>query len=421
MKSITLIFFSFFCVVINAQCWNKLATTEVHTLGIQSNGSLWAWGLNEYGQLGNGNTISTNYPIQIGNELNWKDCSTSDWTSFGIKIDGSLWAWGDNNSGIYGDGTTTSSQTPIQIGTDINWNKLHCSRNHCLALKNDGTLWAWGNNFSGQLGDNSTTNRLTPIQVGSANNWIEIQAGDGLVSIALNTQGNLYSWGNNGAGQLGLGWIGNPGSLIPQLMPNFNNISKISLTTDHGMAIKNDGTLWVWGGNDCYQLGNSTTNNSGIPIQIDNSINWNNIAAGYSESIATKNDGTMWGWGCNYEGQLGNGTSNIIVSPIYIGIYSDWSKPLLGINHSLILKNNGSLYASGSNLFGQLGDNSNIDRLVHMPITQCTNSSISEMSNLEKKLIRVTDLIGRETIPTSENIYLYHYSDGSIEKKMFFN
>jgi alpha-tubulin suppressor-like RCC1 family protein len=139
--------------------------------GIRNNGTLWTWGSNTYGQLGNGTTTSYSSPIQIGSLTNWKMISIGHGHVLAVKTDGTLWAWGYNFFGQLGNGTTTSYSSPIQIGSLTNWKRVYSSYQQSFGIKTDGTLWAWGVNGSGQLGNGTTTNYSSPIQVGSLNSW----------------------------------------------------------------------------------------------------------------------------------------------------------------------------------------------------------------------------------------------------------
>ena len=175
-----------------------------HSIGLKSDGTLWAWGDNTFGLLGNGTNTDTNTPVQIGTDTNWMAISGGFGHTIALKSDGTLWAWGRNDEGQLGDGSSTDRNTPVQIGTATNWTAISAGSQHTIALKSDGSLWAWGYNDDGQLGDGSSTDRNTPVQIGADTNWTAISAG-GYHTIALKSDGTLWAWGYNNEGQLGNG------------------------------------------------------------------------------------------------------------------------------------------------------------------------------------------------------------------------
>jgi hypothetical protein len=157
--------------------WSKIESGDNYSIAIKNDGTLWAWGNNSYGQLGDGTIIERHSPTQIGTDKNWNQIDCGGSFTVAIKTDGTLWAWGNNNNGQLGDGTNSNRTTPIQIGNDSNWIQISCSYSHTLAIKNDGTLWAWGNNEYGQLGDGTITPRKSPVQIGSGTNWSKVACG----------------------------------------------------------------------------------------------------------------------------------------------------------------------------------------------------------------------------------------------------
>src|SRR3989344_1483851 len=148
-KRILLTGFAIFFLLLS--CSAYAATPQIsarykHTIAIKSDGTLWAWGYNLYGQLGDGTTSQRNSPVQIGTDNNWVSISAGGYHTIAIKSDGTLWAWGSNDYGQLGDGTMVDKTTPAQIGTDANWVSISAGDYHTIALKSDGTLWAWGRN-----------------------------------------------------------------------------------------------------------------------------------------------------------------------------------------------------------------------------------------------------------------------------------
>jgi alpha-tubulin suppressor-like RCC1 family protein len=261
--------------------WRSISSGHSCLLAIRSDGSLWATGFNGSGQLGDGTQLNRAGMTRIGNDTDWVLVTTSSVASaspghsFAIKANGTLWAWGGNASGQLGDGTTTSRYAPVQIGTDTNWRSVYATAgSHTLAIKTDGTLWAWGLNTNGQIGNNTTTMVLAPVQIGGATDWVSA-AGGSAHSHAIKTNGTLWGWGLNSSGQLGNG--GTTQSNVPVQIgaaTNWTNVSSTNSTTV--CATRADGTLWVWGPGSLGQFGTGAygTTNRTSPVQLGTSTAW---------------------------------------------------------------------------------------------------------------------------------------------------
>jgi alpha-tubulin suppressor-like RCC1 family protein len=326
---------------------------EKYSLALKEDGTVWAWGGNNFGQLGNGTINNTLTPIQVSNLNNVIAMTGGSGHSLALKEDGTVWAWGYNNYGQLGDGTTNNSLTPVQVN---NLNKVvaiasgigGCS----LAIREDGTVWAWGYNNYGQLGDGTTNNSLTPVQVNNLNNVVAITGGRDH-SLALKEDGTVWAWGRNFSGQLDDGITND--SLIPVQVINLSNIVAITSGFGHSLALKEDGTVWAWGDNNYGELGDGTINSTFTPVQVSNLNNVVAISGGAGHSLALKEDGTVWAWGFNLYGQLGNGTTDSSLTPIQVSNLSNIVDIISGTEHSLALKEDGSIWAWGDNLCGQLG------------------------------------------------------------------
>ena len=297
---------------------------------IKTDGTLWAWGQNNNGQLGQNSTVDYSSPVQIPGD--WTLYNNAR-TSFAggsnmriIKSDGTLWAWGFGGTGSNGDGTTTQRSSPIQIGSDTTWSAITGNYRTNLALKTDGTLWSWGNNEEGSLGHNNKTDYSSPRQVGSDTTWAKLGICPDLASAAIKTDGTLWTWGDNDTGMLGLNNQTDYSS--PKQVPGttWANIM-IDYQRDAAMATKTDGTLWMWGSNGRGQLGLNNGSQYSSPKQVHgNATTWSTdfgafIVSNWS-SHALKTDGTLWGWGDNRNGQLGQNSTaapgNYYSSPIQI-------------------------------------------------------------------------------------------------------
>lgn len=286
--------------------WTMLATGSFHTIAIKQDGSLWSWGDNQYGQIGDGSLVNKAIPVPVLPGEKWIMAAGADYQSFAINKDGSLWAWGVNNYGQLGIGTATAFiNIPQQVGTGHDWKAVSAGSFHTLALKKDGTLWAWGYGADGQLGLGNTTSYKSPVQVGDRHDWEMISAA-GFQSFAIRRDGTLWSWGDNEYGVLG---NGTADKQLKPVMVNGDTTWKIVASGfHHTAAIKTDGSLWVWGNNFSGESGLGRSGGAFFaPVQVGTEKNWEYISLGFAHTLALKKDRTRWAWGQNDYGQLGTG------------------------------------------------------------------------------------------------------------------
>lgn len=361
MKKTLLLFLILSCFHTKAQCWKTIASGYNHTVAIKTEGTLWAWGNNSVGQLGNGTTTNRNVPTNIGTTSDWKTVAIGTNHTVALKMDGSLWAWGDNQTGELGDGTTINKNIPVQIGTAQDWRMVAAGNQYTVALKTDGTLWAWGDNYFGQLGDGTSTDKRIPVQIGTAKDWQTITVGY-YHTIGVKTDGTLWTWGGNDSGQLGDGTTTK--SYTQKKIGTATDWKTVTAGDSHTIAVKTDGTLWAWGKNTYGELGSGTTTVSYIPTKIGTSTDWKDVNSEGSHTIAIKTDGTLWAWGNNFYGELGNGTTIKSLFPIQIGSANNWQAVSAGRDHTVALKTDGTLCTWGYNSSGQLGDATNADKNV---------------------------------------------------------
>ena len=210
---------------------------------------------------------------------------------------------------------STSYSSPKQVGALTNWLKVSAGAYHSVAVKSDGTLWAWGNNDYGQLGYASGGgNRSSPQQIGALTDWYKSACGE-VFTLSVKTDGTLWSWGYNSSGQLGLG--NGTSYSSPKQVGSLTTWSDVACGTDFSFGLKTDGTMWTWGANANGQLGDNTTVSKSSPVQaVTFGSNWVTAAAGLNFSAAIKNDGTLWLWGANTSGQLGDNTTVNKSSPV---------------------------------------------------------------------------------------------------------
>lgn len=274
-----------------------------HCLALKSDGTVWAWGYNYEGELGDGTTISRITPAMVIGLQNVITIDAGEYHSLALKKDGTVWAWGENHSGQLGDGTTINRSTPVQVSNLKDIHFISAGGYHNLALASDSTVLGWGSNRSGEIGDGTNLNRTMPVRTGNIG-VISIAAGCGF-SLARNYEGEVLSWGANYNGQLGNGTT--ISSNVPSKIKDFSEVDKIQCGYYHGLAIKQDGSVWTWGSNDSGQLGDGTKINRLKPVQVSGMSKATGITGGESHSLALKYDGTVWEWGNNILGTLGNG------------------------------------------------------------------------------------------------------------------
>ena len=260
-----------------------------HTAAVKTDGTLWTWGNNYKGALGLGDESNRDSPVQVGSLTNWLKVSAGNYrTVHAIKTNGTMWGWGKNTYGQLGQGNTTDRSSPVQVGALTTWSTVSAGPYHLAAIKTDGTLWTTGSNFYGELGQGDTTHRSSPVQVGSLTNWSKVSAGN-YYHMAIKTDGTMWSWGYNAQGQLGLGNTTDRSSPVQVgALTNWENVYSGPYFT---LAIKTDGTLWSWG--DTYQstgnLGLGDTLDRSSPTQVGSLSAWTNAAAGtfyHSAAIA---------------------------------------------------------------------------------------------------------------------------------------
>ena len=268
-----------------------MACGDNHTAAIKTDGTLWTWGLNLYVQLGDNTSTDRSSPVTTaGGGTNWKQVAGGQNFTAAIKTDGTLWTWGTNTNGQLGDGTSVTKSSPVTTaGGGTNWKQLACGVFYTAAIKTDGTLWTWGQNGNGQLGDNTSSVRSSPVTtVAGGTNWKQVAAGAQGHTAAIKTDGTLWTWGQNSNGTLGDNTTVRKSSPVTTAGGG-TNWKQVACAFQNTAAIKTDGTLWTWGNNGYGQIGDNTTSNRSSPVTtVTGGTNWKQVACGTSYLSAIK-------------------------------------------------------------------------------------------------------------------------------------
>jgi alpha-tubulin suppressor-like RCC1 family protein len=368
-----------------------------HSLLLLGDGTVESWGLNYYGQLGDGTTSQRMERAKVLGLTEGVAITAGDSHSVAVRRDGSVWAWGNNFSGQLGDGTTTRRPLAAPIPGLSQIVAVAAGSSYSLALRADGTVWAWGDNSYGQLGDGTRTRRLSPLQVPGLTDVVAIDT-RAYTSYAVRADGTVWAWGANFSGLLGDGTqaIYRP---TPAPVPGLTQMVSVVAGSGHALALHQDGRLWAWGGNHAGQLGRGSQSAQGLPEPVRGLEGVLAAAVYYSHSVALRRDGSVYTWGHNSQGAMGTGTDRqatpdrvdlkdvrtvssssyhalalrqdgsvwwwghqpigdhgIHPTPEKVEGISDAVAVAAGGAHSLVVRQDGTVWAWGDNFRGQLGN-----------------------------------------------------------------
>ncbi|WP_195911052.1 RCC1-like domain-containing protein [Streptomyces kaniharaensis] len=340
-----------------------LSANGSHTLALQSDGTVLAWGSNLFGQLGIGTTTTSTTPARVCAPGATAPCTSflnnvvavaaGGGHSLALRADGTILAWGDNLYGELGNGTNGNSTTPVQVcaigtcGAPLgNVVSIAAGFSHSLALLGNGLIVAWGDNANGQLGDGTTTNRNMPV-ITTSGDYGAIAAGFSH-SLALRTDGTVYAWGDNTYGELGDGTNTERHTPTQVCAPStcdsakLSGIAAISAEGFHSVALRSEGTVRAWGSNGFGQLGDGTNTDANLPVRVCAPgatapcgtflTGISAVAGGYQHTLALRSDGGVHSWGANYAGQLGNGTTSNSNTPVRVCQVNSCADQLTGIS-----------------------------------------------------------------------------------------
>lgn len=354
--------------------FKSISCGDNHTMAIRSDGTLWGWGYNAYGNLGDNTSSHRFTPVQAGlangTSTRWISVDAGATHTVGRRGEGAkAYAWGNNAYGQLGDGTTTLRRAPklIAMPQSNHIVEIVAGGEHTLAVTVSGGLWSWGRNGYGQLGDNSAGPRLTPARISNptpVNDWISVRAGDDF-SLGLRVDGTVMSWGRNSSGQLGRVVNGTYPAYRPAAVLTGMRLRAFGTARFSTFLLENNGTLYSCGGNATGALGLGDYAARGVPTQIVNSSpasnanNWRKVNFGQSGAAdmgaGIRAGGYLWTWGLDSRGVLGNGpgTTHRLI-PTRIGSVADslWVEVSCNYFDCLALKSNGTLWSWGETYHG---------------------------------------------------------------------
>lgn len=342
--------------------YGQAVTGRIHSVAVDDVGKVWGWGENVAGQLGVGRSGPIWTPIQIEGPERIVDIAVSSNSTLAVDDDGDVWAWGENSYGKLGDGSSTLRTRPVKLTTISGGVAVAAGDAHSVVLKSDGTVWTVGANGSGQRGNGGSSSPYSFVQVitssGPLADVVAIAA-NGDASMALKADGSVWVWGGYSI-SFGTGWLG--WYNIATQVPSMSGVIDISLGFDHSLLLKSDGTVWATGGDSYGQLGNGAGGSSTTFGQVPGLSGAVKVSAGMFTSNAVTANGDLYAWGENSGGQLGDGTYINRQSPIQAAVpggevvASSIGRQIVAVNES------GNLLSSGYNDYGQLGAGSNVNR-----------------------------------------------------------
>jgi alpha-tubulin suppressor-like RCC1 family protein len=308
-----------------------------HTAAVRQNGTLWTWGVGTDGRLGDGTTEVKSSPVSVvGGFTDWCQVSAAYRHTAAVRQNGTLWTWGLNLNGRLGNNSLTSFSSPVSvIGGFTDWCQVSTNRAHTAAVRQNGTLWTWGDGSQGRLGDGTTVDKSSPVSViGGFTDWCQVSAANRHTA-AVRQNGTLWTWGYNIVGQLGNETTISSRSPV-SVVGGFTDWCQVSAGYRHTVAIRTNGTLWTWGSNSGRQLGDGTTVNKSSPVSLLGGFtNWCQVSAGFCQTVALRTNGTLWGFG--RVSNVGVGDSGYRSSPALISGAFCWKQVSTGCDHTAVV------------------------------------------------------------------------------------
>ncbi len=363
-----------------------IAAGDSSGYAVLSNGSAYSWGNNANGQLGNNSVAQTTVPVQITGLSKVDYIQGGGAYAMARLADGTLWSWGNNANGRLGVGSTTQSLVPIQVSGVSSIFSMAAGKSHGILLRSNGDYMGWGDNFYGQVGDSSNLQRLAPVKVLREevvlSGVVQAEASSGGHTIVLRPNGEVYGWGANFFGQMGHN-LGQDSATSADIVAGISEVAKVSVGEDFTLALRSNGTVWIWGRNNRGQYANGTISTSAniTPTQVAGLTNIIDIQAGPDYGMALEADGTVWIWGNNEFGIRADGIiSTTETSVFHVTAMSEVIGIAAGHYHISVLKSDGTIWSWGKNSSygtnfanGMLGNGSIVDSPVPVQVSGLSN------------------------------------------------
>ncbi|MDR1151498.1 MAG: hypothetical protein LBK72_03305 [Bifidobacteriaceae bacterium] len=349
-----------------------LAAGDQHTVAIDADGHLWAWGSREDGRLGDGIDIGrTATPVQVPGLSHVVSVGAAYGHTVAALADGTVWTWGSNWGSALGTGVSDSySAVPVQVPELTDVTLVTAGGSSSWALTRSGLVYGWGHNRSYRLGNGDDIDSATPVLVAGVRDVVDVVAGSSH-TVALTASGEVWTWGGNYDGQLGTG--SDETVLTPVRVDGVPPMTAVAAGSTFTLAVDATGRVWGWGdASGSGLLGLGTKEGSLEPVPIPGLVNVASIAASQFV-IAITLAGDVWTWGGNYTGQLGSGDLTSTWSPAHLDLPEPASRAAVSMSHTAVLGESGELYSWGDNTYFQLGDESSIVHPYPTPVRGMTD------------------------------------------------
>jgi alpha-tubulin suppressor-like RCC1 family protein len=324
-----------------------------HTCTLGGSGTTYCWGDNEFGQLGDGSTITSATPVAVSGDHSFTALAAGGSHTCGLTSTGAAYCWGDNGSGQLGKSSDQPSATPVPVTGGLTFTAIAAGRNHTCALTAAGTAYCWGSNYQGQLGDGSATNASTPVAVTGGLSFGVLAAG-GSHTCGLTATGAAHCWGDNSDGELGDGSATDASE--PVAVTGGLSFSILAAGGSHTCGLTATGVAYCWGRNGDGELGDGSSTDAATPVVVSGGLPFVTVALGDYHTCALRGSGEAYCWGENWTGQLGDGST--IPSATLVAVSGAHSFTALdaGGRHTCGLAATGAVYCWGLDDLGQLGD-----------------------------------------------------------------